>query len=167
MEPLLIVFCPIFTQGQECDSLSSIWPTGCILATTSATVLLIKPIPGSKPSLSCSSLSHAASGWLGGLTKKMSFLMPMGGGSALETVSTNFSNMFSNMPVSSRYIKYRQLRFCTNLILFTITEKSQSSNSIIKRRPCTTRTQEFHGLCSGWKFISNLERDLTPAKLSL
>ncbi len=64
---------------------------GCILTTTSATVLLIRPTPGNKPSLTCVSLNMASKGWLGGLAglrTKMSYLYPSS--THLETVSVLF-----------------------------------------------------------------------------
>ncbi len=77
-------------QGQECDSLTSIWPTGCLLTTTSCTVLLVKPVPapGNKPSLTCIPLG-LQKGWLGGLrkmTQNMLFAPSPAVSSALETV---------------------------------------------------------------------------------
>ncbi|ODN04961.1 hypothetical protein Ocin01_01707 [Orchesella cincta] len=61
--------------GQECDSLTSVWPFGCLLTTTSCTVLLVKPMPapGNKPSLTCVPLGMQK-GWFDGLKKMQTML---------------------------------------------------------------------------------------------
>ncbi|KAL0269100.1 UNVERIFIED_CONTAM: hypothetical protein PYX00_006935 [Menopon gallinae] len=56
-------------QGQECDSLTDISPLGCILATTTATVVLVQPqMTGGRHSIACRPLK-LPHGWLGGISK--------------------------------------------------------------------------------------------------
>lgn len=62
-------------QGQECDSLTDVNGFGYILATTTCTVVLIQPENvGGRHALNCRPLK-TPSGWLGGLSKKMSSLI--------------------------------------------------------------------------------------------
>ncbi|CAH1116722.1 unnamed protein product [Phaedon cochleariae] len=62
-------------QGQECDSLTNIDGLGCILATTTCTVVLVQPIMNNgRHILSCKPL-RTPSGWLGGISKRMSSLI--------------------------------------------------------------------------------------------
>ncbi|CAG7724934.1 unnamed protein product [Allacma fusca] len=62
--------------GQECESLSSLWPHACILTTTTSTVMLIKPClaGGNKPSLSCVPLI-LNKGWFGGIGRRVSSML--------------------------------------------------------------------------------------------
>lgn len=56
-------------QGQECDSLTDISPIGCILATTTATIVLVQPqISSGRHSITCRPLK-LPQGWLGGISK--------------------------------------------------------------------------------------------------
>ncbi|VEN43093.1 unnamed protein product [Callosobruchus maculatus] len=66
-------------QGQECDSLTEAGPEiGCVLATTTCTVAIIRPYQDSggagRPKLHCRPLTKPA-GWLGGIGKRMSSLI--------------------------------------------------------------------------------------------
>ncbi|EFA05993.1 Nuclear pore complex protein Nup133-like Protein [Tribolium castaneum] len=62
-------------QGQECDSLTDVEGLGCILATTTCTVLLLQPqLSGGRHSLKCKTLK-IPTGWLGGISKRMSSLI--------------------------------------------------------------------------------------------
>lgn len=62
-------------QGQECDSLTNVDGFGYILATTTCTVVLIEPQNlGGRHILNCRPLK-TPSGWLGGLSKRMSSLI--------------------------------------------------------------------------------------------
>ncbi|KAJ8938499.1 hypothetical protein NQ318_005163 [Aromia moschata] len=62
-------------QGQECDSLTDVEGLGCILATTTCTVVLVQPqMTGGRHMLQCKPL-RAPSGWLGGISKRMSSLI--------------------------------------------------------------------------------------------
>ncbi|XP_044746474.1 nuclear pore complex protein Nup133 [Coccinella septempunctata] len=59
-------------QGQECDSLTEVEGLGCILATTTCSIVLVQPqLIGGRHTLNCHSLK-APTGWLGGISKKMS-----------------------------------------------------------------------------------------------
>ncbi|CAH1978388.1 unnamed protein product [Acanthoscelides obtectus] len=79
-------------QGQECDSLTDASADiGCVLATTTCTVAIIRPYQDSggacRPKLHCRPLTKPA-GWLGGIGKRMSSLIfgPLSGGEhAAET----------------------------------------------------------------------------------
>lgn len=56
-------------QGQECDSLTDLGPLGVILATTTASVVLLSPqTSGGRPSLTVKPL-RPPQGWLGGITR--------------------------------------------------------------------------------------------------
>lgn len=62
-------------QGQECDSLTDIAPLGCILATTTSTIVLVQPqITGGRHSVACRMLK-TPQGWLGGIGRRMSSLI--------------------------------------------------------------------------------------------
>ncbi|XP_067007277.2 nuclear pore complex protein Nup133 [Anabrus simplex] len=62
-------------QGQECDSLTNITPIGCVLATTTSTILLVEPlITGGRHAISCRTLKMPH-GWLGGIGCKVSSLI--------------------------------------------------------------------------------------------
>ncbi|CAH0552008.1 unnamed protein product [Brassicogethes aeneus] len=62
-------------QGQECDSLTDVEGLGCILATTTCTIVLVQPISaGGRHTLNCKPL-RTPSGWLGGISKRMSSLI--------------------------------------------------------------------------------------------
>ncbi|RZC40660.1 nuclear pore complex protein Nup133 [Asbolus verrucosus] len=62
-------------QGQECDSLTDVEGLGCILATTTCTVLLIQPqLSGGRHTLKFKTLK-IPTGWLGGISKRMSSLI--------------------------------------------------------------------------------------------
>lgn len=75
-------------QGQECDSITSIDGLGCILATTTCTVVLVQPqLVNGRCSLTCQPLK-LPTGWLGGISKKMSSLIfgPISTEQSAETV---------------------------------------------------------------------------------
>lgn len=56
-------------QGQECDSLTDISPIGCILATTTATIVLVQPqLSMGRHSITCKPLK-LPQGWLGGISR--------------------------------------------------------------------------------------------------
>lgn len=62
-------------QGQECDSLTNIEGLGCVLATTTCTVVLVQPqLNSGRHLLQCKPLK-TPSGWLGGISKRMSSLI--------------------------------------------------------------------------------------------
>ncbi|KAJ9592509.1 hypothetical protein L9F63_015826, partial [Diploptera punctata] len=62
-------------QGQECDSLTNIAPIGCILATTTSTILLLQPqIIAGRHSIACHTLK-TPQGWLGGIGRRVSSLI--------------------------------------------------------------------------------------------
>lgn len=65
-------------QGQECDSLCALGGKvdGCILATTTCTIVLVQPkiTAGGRHLLSCHTLK-TPTGWLGGISKRMSSLI--------------------------------------------------------------------------------------------
>ncbi|XP_023018139.1 nuclear pore complex protein Nup133 [Leptinotarsa decemlineata] len=62
-------------QGQECDSLTNVEGLGCILATTTCSVVLVQPqVNNCRHSLICKPLK-TPSGWLGGISKRMSSLI--------------------------------------------------------------------------------------------
>ncbi|KAJ8925587.1 hypothetical protein NQ315_009427 [Exocentrus adspersus] len=62
-------------QGQECDSLTDVEGLGCILATTTCTTVLVQPlINAGRHVLQCKPLK-TPSGWLGGISKRMSSLI--------------------------------------------------------------------------------------------
>lgn len=76
-------------QGQECDSLTNVEGLGCILATTTCTVVLVQPqMNGGRHSLNCKPLK-TPSGWLGGISRRMSSLIfgPISSEQSSETVS--------------------------------------------------------------------------------
>lgn len=75
-------------HGQECDSLTDVEGLGCILATTTCTVVLVQPqVFGGRHSLNCHTL-RAPAGWLGGISKRMSSLIfgPISTEHSAETV---------------------------------------------------------------------------------
>lgn len=75
-------------QGQECDSLTDVGEMGCILATTTCSVVLVQPhLSAGRHSLSCHTL-RTPTGWLGGISKKMSSFIfgPMSSEQSAETV---------------------------------------------------------------------------------
>ncbi|XP_072378626.1 nuclear pore complex protein Nup133 [Diabrotica undecimpunctata] len=62
-------------QGQECDSLTNAEGLGCVLATTTCTVVLVQPqIISGRHLLHCKPLK-TPSGWLGGISRRMSSLI--------------------------------------------------------------------------------------------
>lgn len=63
-------------QGQECDSVCSVGRLGCILATTTCTVVLVQPrlTSGGRHILNCHTL-RTPQGWLGAISKRMSSLI--------------------------------------------------------------------------------------------
>lgn len=62
-------------QGQECDSLTNVEGLGCILATTTCTVVLVQPqFNNGRHNLYCKPLK-TPSGWLGGISRRMSSLI--------------------------------------------------------------------------------------------
>ncbi|XP_049818107.1 nuclear pore complex protein Nup133 isoform X2 [Aethina tumida] len=62
-------------QGQECDSLTEVEGLGCILATTTCTIVLVQPTSvGGRHSLENKPLG-TPNGWLGGISKRMSSLI--------------------------------------------------------------------------------------------
>ena len=76
-------------QGQECDSLTDIEGLGCVLATTTCTVVLIQPqLFGGRNTLKCKTL-RIPTGWLGGISKRMSSLIfgPIASENSAESVS--------------------------------------------------------------------------------
>jgi len=81
-------------QGQECDSLTNIAPIGCVLATTTSTILLVQPhITGGRHSIVCHTLK-TPQGWLGGIGRRGSSLI-FGGlptAQVMETVSMTCGN---------------------------------------------------------------------------
>ena len=81
-------------QGQECDSLTNIAPIGCVLATTTSTILLVQPhITGGRHSIVCHTLK-TPQGWLGGIGRRVSSLI-FGGlptAQVMETVSMTCGN---------------------------------------------------------------------------
>lgn len=76
-------------QGQECDSVCCVGRLGCVLATTTCTVVLIQPrlSTGGRHSLTCHAL-RTPQGWLGAIGKRMSSLIfgPMATEHGTETV---------------------------------------------------------------------------------
>lgn len=90
-------------QGQECDSLTDVEGLGCVLATTTCTVLLIQPhLSAGRHSLKCKTLK-VPTGWLGGISKRMSSLIfgPISSEHPAETVSLFCQIDFQfNCPVS-------------------------------------------------------------------
>lgn len=79
-------------QGQECDSLTDISPIGCILATTTATVVLVQPQMNSgRHSVVCRPLK-LPQGWLGGISRLIPSIIfgSMQSSHILETVRGNF-----------------------------------------------------------------------------
>lgn len=75
-------------HGQECDSLTEMEGLGCILATTTCTVVLVQPqFSNGRHNLSCRTL-RTPSGWLGGISKRMSSLIfgPISAEHSAETV---------------------------------------------------------------------------------
>lgn len=75
-------------QGQECDSVCCVGRLGCVLATTTCTVVLVQPklSPGGRHSLICHTL-RTPQGWLGAISKRMSSLIfgPMASDHSSET----------------------------------------------------------------------------------
>lgn len=62
-------------QGQECYSLNNIAPSGCILSTTTSSIVLVEPlIQGGRHTLSCRPL-RPPHGWLGGIGRRVSSLI--------------------------------------------------------------------------------------------
>lgn len=83
-------------QGQECDSLTDVEGLGCILATTTCTVLLLQPqLSGGRHTLKSKTLK-IPTGWLGGISKRMSSLIfgPIASESSAESVSNLCSRKF-------------------------------------------------------------------------
>lgn len=75
-------------HGQECDSLTEVEGLGCILATTTCTVVLVQPhFSNGRHSLNSRTL-RTPSGWLGGISKRMSSLIfgPISAEHSAETV---------------------------------------------------------------------------------
>ncbi|KAK5648850.1 hypothetical protein RI129_003742 [Pyrocoelia pectoralis] len=74
-------------QGQECDSLTEVGDLGCILATTTCSVVWVQPSSGgSRASLTCHTL-RTPTGWLGGLNRRISSFIfgPMSTDHSTET----------------------------------------------------------------------------------
>lgn len=75
-------------QGQECDSVTCVGKLGCVLATTTCTVVLVQPklSAGGRHSLICHTL-RTPQGWLGSIGKRMSSLIfgPMASEHSNET----------------------------------------------------------------------------------
>lgn len=62
-------------QGQECDCLKLILPLGVLLATTTATLVLVSPqISSARHTLLCRTIK-TPHGWLGGISRRMSSLI--------------------------------------------------------------------------------------------
>uniref|UniRef100_A0A1B6E0K1 Nucleoporin Nup133/Nup155-like N-terminal domain-containing protein n=1 Tax=Clastoptera arizonana TaxID=38151 RepID=A0A1B6E0K1_9HEMI len=62
-------------HGQECDFLQLILPLGCLLVTTTATLVLVTPqISAARHALVCRTIK-TPHGWLGGIGRKMSSLI--------------------------------------------------------------------------------------------
>lgn len=76
-------------QGQECDSLTDVSPLGCILATTTATIVIVQPqIINTRHVVMCRTLK-LPQGWLGGISRRMSSLIfgSLQSSQVMETVS--------------------------------------------------------------------------------
>ncbi|KAF5282596.1 hypothetical protein FQA39_LY05003 [Lamprigera yunnana] len=74
-------------QGQECDSLTDVGELGCILATTTCSIVWVQPnLSGGRPGLLCHNL-RAPTGWFGGISKRMSSFIfgPMSTEQSAET----------------------------------------------------------------------------------
>lgn len=62
-------------HGQECDSLQLISPLGCLLVTTTATLVLVTPqVAAARHALVCRTIK-APHGWLGGIGRRMTSLI--------------------------------------------------------------------------------------------
>lgn len=107
--------------GQECDSLTSIWPVGAIVTTTTSTVLLIKTSSGrgNKPGLSCVPLV-AQKSWLGGWSKKMSTM--------LFTAVPSAPSGLDSVSLLKKGLSIKQDKLIRSLIL----EKSSGGGSNVK-----------------------------------
>lgn len=77
-------------QGQECDSLTNLNPIGCVLATTTATVILVQPqIKGGHYSIVCRPFK-LSQGWLKGIGRLIpSLIFGSQSSHVMETVSIN------------------------------------------------------------------------------
>ncbi|KAK9884080.1 hypothetical protein WA026_005018 [Henosepilachna vigintioctopunctata] len=85
-------------QGQECDSLTDIEGLGCILATTTCSIVLVQPqVVGGRHILTCHPLK-TPSGWLGGISKRMSSLIfgPISSEQSAETRLVRVHNISNN-----------------------------------------------------------------------
>lgn len=75
-------------QGQECDSLTDVEGLGCILATTTCTIVLVQPhFTSGRHNFTCKTLKMPG-GWFGGIGKRMSslFFGPINSEQSSETV---------------------------------------------------------------------------------
>ncbi|KAJ8896403.1 hypothetical protein PR048_001747 [Dryococelus australis] len=83
-------------QGQECDRLVSVPPTGCILATTTCGLVLVSlhVDPEGPTAISCR-LLRSAHGWLGGIGGRVSSFIfgELPSSQLSETVSLTFCTM--------------------------------------------------------------------------
>ncbi|XP_046402089.1 nuclear pore complex protein Nup133 [Ischnura elegans] len=84
-------------QGQECDSLTYLGPHGCLLATTTSTIVLVVPqmIDG-RHSIFCRALK-TPQGWLGGISRRFSSLI-FGSMTASQVMEVRISRVIAVCP---------------------------------------------------------------------
>lgn len=83
-------------QGQECDSLTDLEGLGCILATTTCSVVIVQPqLFSGRHTLLCRTLKMP-SGWLGGISKRMSALI-FGPISSEQSAETRLVRVLGNL----------------------------------------------------------------------
>ncbi|XP_039283480.1 nuclear pore complex protein Nup133 [Nilaparvata lugens] len=92
--------CMASLQGEECDSLRLLLPTGVLLATTSATLVLVTPQP---TSLLCRPLKVPHS-WIGGFSRKMSnYIFGAQSTQTMETKLVKMVTIYSSKDGSSEW----------------------------------------------------------------
>ncbi|XP_071453721.1 nuclear pore complex protein Nup133-like [Hetaerina americana] len=84
-------------QGQECDSLTYLGPHGCLLATTTSTIVLVVPqVIDGRHSVFCRALK-TPQGWLGGISRRFSSLI-FGSISAAQVMEVRISRVIAVCP---------------------------------------------------------------------
>lgn len=83
-----------FQQGQECDTLSETMPFGCLVATTTASILLLTlRLTDGQPSIQCRNFK-TPQGLLGSISRRMSSLI-FGSHSAHQSIETRLIKLLS------------------------------------------------------------------------
>ncbi|CAG9859414.1 unnamed protein product [Phyllotreta striolata] len=92
-------------QGQECDSLTNVEGLGCVLATTTCTIVLVQPqLVSGRHGLQCRPLK-TPSGWFGGISRRMSSLI-FGPISTEQSNETRLVRILSTKDADQNWIIY-------------------------------------------------------------